>query len=344
MLSNFDSSGVGVSNGNFFSLPCDIASAKVVLVSAPWDVTVSYGSGTSKAPAALLESSTQLDLYDSSAHNAWQEGIATLPMDSSIEQLSDSTRPLAQRVITHLEDGGNIDDDSIKSALNEVNEASTILNEKVYESCSELLDKGKIVGIVGGDHSTPYGLIKALGERHADFGILHIDAHRDLRVAYEGFVYSHASVMYNVMHNIESVSSLVQVGVRDFCDQEHELALRSERIHSFEDMTLARAQFEGVSWSEQCREIISRLPQELYVSFDIDGLEMSYCPHTGTPVPGGLSYNQAVYLLEQIVASGRKIIGFDVVEVVASDESVVDLVTGARILYKLCTLAIKSNR
>ncbi|MFR9650662.1 MAG: agmatinase family protein [Rikenellaceae bacterium] len=334
MLSDFDSSGVGVANGNFFSLPFTIDDSKVVLMCVPWDVTVSYGHGTAKAPAALIEASSQLDLYDSSAPDAWRAGVATLPIDHTIEQLSNATRPVAKRVIEHLEAGG--DQGDVEELIQQVNGASRQMNEIVYNTVSRLLDSGKIVGIVGGDHSTPYSLIKALGERYDNFGILHIDAHRDLRVAYEGFEYSHASVMYNVLRDVESMSSLVQVGVRDLCDQEQQLAMDSDRVSSFEDLSLAREQFEGRSWGDQCREIVSRLPQHIYVSFDIDGLDISYCPHTGTPVPGGLSYNQAVYLLEQIVASGRVVVGFDVVEVNPSDESVVDLATGARILYKLC--------
>lgn len=341
MLIDFDANGVGVANGNFFSLPFTANDSKVVLVSIPWDVTVSYGHGTAKAPAALLEASSQIDLYDSSAPDAWRKGIATQSVDNTIEQLSNATRPIAEQVIEHLENGGEYID--VAELIEQVNKASRQLNDIVYNSVSELLNSGKIVGIVGGDHSTPYSLIKALGERYNNFGILHIDAHRDLRVAYEGFEYSHASVMQNVLRDVESMTSLVQVGVRDFCDQEQQLAEQSDRVTSFEDMTLAREQFEGRSWGDQCREIIDKLPEKVYVSFDIDGLAMSYCPHTGTPVPGGLSYNQAVYLLEQLATSGREIIGFDVVEVSPSDESVIDLATGVRILYKLCGISIKST-
>ncbi len=342
MYNDFDPSGVGVANGNYFSLPCQLEESMVALISIPWDVTVSYSCGASKAPAALLEASSQIDLYDSSAHNAWRKGIATIPIDNSIEELSSKMRVVAERIIAHLESGGSLND-SLAEDLKSVNQASESINESTYATAKELLNRGKIVGLVGGDHSTPYGLIKALGEQHSDFGILHIDAHRDLRCAYEGFDYSHASIMYNVLRDVESVSRLVQVGVRDFCDEEQEIAENDERVVSFEDMTLARSMFEGESWAQQCQKITESLPQKVYISFDIDGLEVSCCPNTGTPVCGGLSYNQVVYLLERVVASGRKIIGFDMVEVVPNSESVIDLVTGVRILYKLCGLSIKSN-
>lgn len=338
-LEGFNPNGVGVVGGGFFSLPCSVDSSRVVIVSAPWDVTVSYGAGTASAPVAMMEASSQLDLYDSSAIDAWREGIATLPIDITISERSASLRVVAERVITALESGAEAN----QSDVDLVNDGSRWLNDKIYEVTSNLLKDNKIVALLGGDHSTPYGAIKALSEYHDNFGILHIDAHRDLREAYEGFEYSHASIMYNVLRDIEQVERIVQVGVRDFCDDEQLLATSSDRVVSFEDMSLARARFEGESWGSQCRRIVEALPQKVYVSFDIDGLEMGFCPHTGTPVCGGLSYNEAVYLLEILVESGREIVGFDVVEVVLGEGDMLDLIVGARVLYKLSGLAIKSN-
>ncbi len=339
-LKGFNPNGVGIVGGGFFSLPCSIESSRVVIISAPWDVTVSYGAGTAAAPEALMEASSQLDLYDSSAIDAWREGIATQPIDPAIAELSTTLRPIAERVISELESGLEAN----QSDINQINRGSEWLNDTIYNTTRELLQKDKIVALVGGDHSTPYGAIKALAEVHDSFGILHIDAHRDLREAYEGFEFSHASIMYNVLRDIEQVEKLVQVGVRDFCDDEQRLATKSDRVVSFEDMTLARAKFEGETWASQCQKIVDALPQKVYVSFDIDGLDMCYCPHTGTPVCGGLSYNEAVYLLEKVVESGRVIIGFDVVEVVPGDESQLDLIVGARILFKLSGLSIISNK
>ncbi len=339
-LKEFNPNGVGVVGGGFFSLPCSVESSRVVIISAPWDVTVSYGSGAAAAPEALLEASSQLDLYDSSAVDAWHEGIATYPIDRTISERSAQLRPIAERVIKALESGCDVN----QSDVDAVNAGSAWLNDQIYKTTRKLLDDGKLVGLVGGDHSTPYGVIKALSQVHDSFGILHIDAHRDLREAYEGFEFSHASIMYNVLRDIDHVKKIVQVGVRDFCDDEQLLATSSDRVVSFEDLTLARAKFEGVTWRSLCEKIVDSLPQKVYVSFDIDGLEMTYCPHTGTPVCGGLSYNEAVYLLEVLVESGREIIGFDVVEVVPSDGDLLDLIVGARVLYKLSGLTIKSNK
>ena len=226
-----------------------------------------------------------------------------------------------------------------------VNSGSEEMNQKVYEQTTEWLNRGKLVGLVGGDHSTPLGFIKALGERYEEFGVLHIDAHADLREAYEGFTYSHASIMYNVLNEVESVKKIVQVGVRDYCDDEVALVAGSEgRVVQFDDWRLAAERFEGTTWAEQCRKIVELLPEKVYVSFDIDGLSAELCPGTGTPVAGGLSFHQAVYLLDSVLRSGRRIIGFDLVEVAPKgNDDEWDANVGARMLYKLCGLILKSN-
>lgn len=339
----FDPNGVGQDNGAYFGLPFTPEEAALVLISVPWDVTVSYGAGTASAPGAIIEASTQLDLYDASAPQAWRAGIATLPLDRSLQEESSHLRAEAEEVIGHLERGGDPGKADIRRRVERIDRGSARMNEKVLAQAREWLSKGKIVGLVGGDHSTPYGLIGALAEREPAFGILHVDAHRDLREAYEGFEFSHASIMYNVLKNLPPVCKLVQVGVRDYCDAEAEMAAGDPRIESFDSRSLARAAFEGTTWAESCRRIVDRLPERVYVSFDIDGLTPGYCPHTGTPVPGGLTFEQAVYLLECVADSGRRIIGFDLVEVTPHPDGKIDAVVGARMLYKLCNLSLKTR-
>ncbi len=342
-IENFDPNGVGVDNGAYFSMPFSIAQAKLVLVSAPWDVTVSYAEGAAIAPDAIIEASMQLDFYDSSAPDAWRKGVATAEIDYNILEESQRLRHDAQRVIDHLEEGGDIDDEYISRYLKRVNEGCGALNENIYQQCRELLNQGKLVGLVGGDHSTPYGAIKAISEKQESFGILHIDAHCDLRRAYEGFEFSHASIMYNVLRDFPQVSQIVQVGVRDYCDDELALSNSSDRVTSFDDYALSRGRFEGATWREQCLAIVEKLPQDVYISFDIDGLSMSYCPNTGTPVSGGMSFNEALYLLECVTESGRRIIGFDLVEVAPNTNQRIDAIVGARMLFKLCGQTLKSN-
>lgn len=345
---NFSPDEVGVANGNYFGLPFTVDEAELVLLSAPWDVTVSYNNGTAVAPEAIVEASTQVELRDVHYPEGWRRGIATLSVDGWIRSASERLRTQAERVIEYLEKGGLTTDQEIAMPLAAVNEGSEKLNDTIYRQASELLAQGRIVGLVGGDHSTPLGLIRAVAASHAargeQFGILHIDAHADLRVAYEGFTYSHASIMHNALQ-LPQVVRLVQVGIRDFCGAEAELAAESHgRIVQFDDYLLARNAFEGLDWGMQCAGIIEQLPENVYVSFDIDGLSPDNCPGTGTPVPGGLSYREAVYLLVKLVESGRQIVGFDLTEVSPSDnDGEWNANVGARILYKLCNLTLKSN-
>lgn len=343
-LKEFDPDGVGVDTGTYFGFPFETQRAELVLISAPWDVTVSYGAGTAYAPDAIIEASTQLDFYDPTAPGEWRRGIATADVDYALLESSQRLRADAEKVIDHLEGGGDPDDDYVVRKIRRVNEGCAAMNANIFGQAGRWLAQGKLVGLVGGDHSTPYGLIRALGMCHANFGILHVDAHRDLRDAYEGFEFSHASVMFNVLRDVPQVQRIVQVGVRDFSESEERLAASSGKVATFEDRTLAAAEFEGATWAEQCRRIVDELPQKVYISFDIDGLSFENCPNTGTPVNGGLSFNKAAYLIDCVVCSGRRIVGFDVVEVAPRPDVHVDAVTGARILWKLCGQALKSNR
>ena len=339
----FDPDGVGVGNGAYFGLPFEPEAARLVLISAPWDVTVSYGAGTAYGPDAVIEASTQLDFHDPLAPGAWRRGIATADVDYSLLEQSQRLRSDAERVIDHLEGGGSTDDDYVVRKLRRVNEGCAAMNANIGAQAARWLDAGKLVGLVGGDHSTPYGLVRALGARHASFGILHLDAHCDLRDAYEGFAFSHASIMYNILRDVPQVVRIAQVGVRDFSEGEAALAAAQERIATFDDLSLAEAAFRGETWDAQCRRIVESLPGEVYVSFDIDALTFENCPHTGTPVSGGLTFNQAVWLLATLVRSGRRIIGFDMVEVAPAGDERIDAITGARVLWKLCGQTLLSD-
>jgi len=184
-----------------------------------------------------------------------------------------------------------------------------------------------------------------MGEKYPEFGILQIDAHCDLREAYESFTYSHASIMYNVLSEVPAVKKLVpavkklvQVGIRDFCDEELNYVQKSNgRVVTFFDKVIKERQYEGETWRSIVDDIVSQLPQHVFISFDIDGLDPKLCPQTGTPVQGGFETEQIFYLFRKVKESGRQIIGFDLNEVGVSknewDENV-----GARVLYKLCNL------
>ena len=338
-IAAFDPNGIGQTNGRFIGLPFDEKDAKVVLLPAPWDVTTSAAGGTSNGPDLILEASYQLDLLDVDIPDAWKMGIFMRPVDQNLTSLNMQMREKAIRVIDYLEGGGNpTDNHNILGMYDEINDACERLNNWIYVQSKAILESGKLVGLVGGDHSTPFGYLKALGEIHNDFGILQIDAHMDLRKAYEGFEWSHASIFYNAISKIKSVSKLSQVGIRDYCEEEIDFANQhEEKITVFYDHVIRRQQFAGNTFEKIVDSIIFSLPQKVYVSFDVDGLSPELCPNTGTPVPGGLSYQEAIFILKKLVASGRTIIGFDVCEV-NGDADAIDGNVGARLVYKLANI------
>lgn len=333
-MTEFNPNNPGVANGNFFALPWTPEESEIVLLPVPWDVTTSYGAGTHKGPEAMAEASVQIDLFDSAIAKAWEIRIGTLPQSEKIQKLNKKYRIIAEEVISQFASGASLKDVSEFTA--QVNKASDTLNDFVYRSTLEQINLGRLTGVVGGDHSVPLGHFKAIGEKFEEFGILHIDAHADLRVAYEGFKYSHASIMFNALNEVQQISQLTQVGVRDYCQEESDIININPRIRCFTDKELAKCAFEGKSWKRQCDEIIASLPECVYISLDIDGLSPDLCPGTGTPVPGGLTFNQLDYLLYTLATSSKKIIGFDLCEVAPTEDSEWDANVGARILYKLC--------
>jgi len=342
-ISAFDPNGIGDANGNIYGLPFDTNEAKLVILPVPWEVTVSYQAGTASAPEAIFEASCQVDLFDPFVTNAWKLGIAMQEINMDIKEKSNLLRLSAEEYIQKLSEGFNPEENAAMLAMrNEINLAGQELNLWVKNESIRLMNQKKVVALLGGDHSTPLGLIQALAEKNSGFGILHIDAHADLREAYEGFEYSHASIMFNAI-KIPQITHLVQVGIRDYCEAELNLIQSDKRISTFFDRDLKHQQYEGSNWSSICDQIIDTLPEKVYLSFDIDGLDPKLCPNTGTPVPGGLELEQAIYLVEKLVYSGRTIIGFDLNEVAPGDDEW-DANVGARLLYKLANMCLVSNQ
>jgi agmatinase len=341
---NFDPNSVGLKSNNIFGLPFSEEQSELVLLPVPWEVTVSYRTGTARGPENIFNAAMQVDLYDPDVLDGWKKGFYMLPIDKNIRTKSDYLRQCVELIISHMVEGGAVEDNAqLSEKLIEINEGGKMMLDWVHEMTSNLLKNGKKVGLVGGDHSTPLGFIKAISEVHPDFGILQIDAHADLREAYEGFVYSHASIMYNVVTTIPQMKKLVQVGIRDYCDEELQMINESNgRIVTFFDKDIKTREYEGDTWKAICTDIVAALPQKVYISFDIDGLDPKLCPNTGTPVPGGFEAEQIFYLFRLVKQSGREIIGFDVNEVSSGHHSGdgIDAITGARVLYKLCNFSV----
>lgn len=317
----FDPDAAASEHSGIYGLPSKPDEAKVVIIPVPFEATTSYGGGTSRGPAAVLEASKQVDLYDHETGRPYEAGIAMLDIPRKIAAWNSKAKKLGRKHVRR------------------VNKISEAVNEWVYEKTSGFLDEGKMPVVLGGDHSVPFGAMRAYAERFPRMGIFHLDAHADLREAYEGFTYSHASIFHNVMTRLP-IAKLVQVGVRDVGAAEMRMIEESNgRIRTFFDDELAARKEKGEPFADVADEIVAELPDQIYLSWDIDGLDPTLCPGTGTPVPGGLSWNEAIGLLRAIRRAGKRIVGLDLCEVAPGDTEW-DANVGARLLYKMIGFAL----
>jgi agmatinase len=341
-LQDYNPSGVGEINGNLLGLPCDYDSANLIVFAVPWEVTVSYGAGTANGPQRILDASVQLDLFDFDNPDGWKQGIFLVEIPPEIIEKNNYYRDLAAQIIERLAQGKLLTDTpDLTPVLTEINQASQQVNQWLFTQCQAAMNQGKQVAVIGGDHSSPLGYFQALAAKYSNFGILHIDAHADLRDAYEGFEFSHASIMFNGL-KLPQISKLVQVGLRDISHDEVRMIDESHgRIVAYYDPMIKQKLYGGTNWIELSREIVNHLPEYVHISFDVDGLDPKLCPNTGTPVPGGLELEQVFCLFRELVNSGRKIIGFDVCEV---GDAEWDGNVGARVVYKLANLMDLSHK
>jgi agmatinase len=336
MVRPFDPDAAAGDDSGIYGLPFTPEESQVVVVPVPFEATTSYGGGTSKGPAAVLEASRQVDLHDHETGRPYAAGIAMLDVPKNVTRWNREARAIAKIVI----DKGGVVDRKTRAAATRVNAFSEKVNAWVYDTTRKLLGAGKMPVILGGDHAVPFGAIRAYAEKYPGLGILHLDAHADLRDAYEGFTWSHASIFHNVMTRLDAVAKLVQVGVRDLGQAENQMIATSNgRIVTFFDPDLAARKDEGVPFARIADEIVAQLPSDVYLSWDIDGLDPTLCPGTGTPVPGGLSWNEAIALLRAIKRSGKRIVGLDLCEV-SPGETEWDANVGARLLYKMIGFAL----
>lgn len=313
-------------NAGFLGIKIDYEDSKIVLLKVPWDGTASYGKGTRFGPDIIIKASHQIDLWDIDYGLPFWAGFC--------DKEANLNRELINNVYNN------------KCSISEINYISEHINEIVYKDSMRILDDNKLVGIIGGEHSVPYGLLQALAHRYKHFGILHIDAHHDLRQAFEGYTYSHASIIYNILENIPQVSSIVSIGIRDFCKEEFVYAKNNSKLYTLYDYQLFESKIQRTNNLIQLiQDALIRLPTFVYVSFDIDGLLPSYCPGTGTPVPGGIDFNEAMYIIKLLSQLNKVIIGFDLCEVSPSQiNPLFDGNVGARVLYKLCGAMAYTNQ
>jgi agmatinase len=338
MFESFNPNAAATHDAGIYGLPFTDEDAQIVIIPVNWELTVSYGSGTFGGPEAVKEASMQMDLHHHDYPELWKKGIWMDEFPRHFKTVHAGLRKDAKTLIEAIENGVM---DEKKPKYKEIYESIRKANEDIRYWLSNRIaywkEQGKIVGLLGGDHSIPLGYHLYLSDK-VKYGVLQVDAHLDLRNAYEGFKYSHASIFYNALQ-FEALEKLVQVGIRDYCEEEAEMVKANpSRIKVFFDRDMRKRMFEGESWKSISDEIIAELPDKVYVSIDIDGLDPVLCPNTGTPVPGGLQFEECIYLLNRLKASGKEILGFDLCEVAPGDDQW-DGNVGARVLYQLCGLA-----
>ena len=318
-------------------------SADLILIPVPWSPTVSYKGGTEKGPELIRQASHQLDFFKPLFSCSYNQKIHFLPQEPYIETLNRQ----AQEWVRQLRKNQFQKESKDSALFKKLNQSSQKLRDWIYETALQVLNKGKIPALVGGEHSISEGLLALIGERNqGDYGILHLDAHADLRDSYEGFERSHASVMNNVLKLKPAPKKLIQVAVRDFCEEEQKIIQSDKKIECYLDEWLCEQQFQGKTWASLCKTILSKLPKQIYISLDVDVLSWEYAPGTGTPVPGGLSFNQVLYLLSEVKRQNKKLLAFDVVESSPGETdnefSEWNGNVSARLIYHLSGLALNS--
>lgn len=283
---------------NFLACPpVSWSDAKVVVVPIPYDSTTSYRSGTREGPAAILNASRQIETYDEDTGVDWCEEVPILTLP---EIQPDMRGPGAQL-------------------------------ERVYNVCKPVVESGKLLAAIGGEHSLSLSTIKAVHERHPKMSVLQIDAHLDLRNTYEETPFSHACVM----RRVRDYCPVVPVGIRNVSQEEAEY-VEQEKIRVFYAKDVAGK----TGWEHQ---VLDQLTDEVFVSIDVDGLDPSVIPSTGTPEPGGLGWYEALRLL-RMVALHRRIVGFDVMELAPTPGLHYADFTAAKLVYKMIGFTFEGRR
>ena len=272
---------------------CDKARSLFHIVPVPYEATVSYGHGTARGPGAILTASRYLEEFDGSC----------IPCDAGI----------------HVEPTVRV-----KGLKPEA------VYRRIEKSVHDVLHEGSIPVVLGGEHSLTLGAIRALRESGQPFGVVHFDAHSDLRDSYQGTRHSHACAMRRVL---DLGVPLFQVGVRSFDRQDPEVRKRWHVGHLDADEIARR----GIP-----RRILpAGFPKKIYISFDVDAFDCSLMPSTGTPEPGGLSWNDAITALERVI-HGRQVVGFDTVELAPIPGLHAPDFVAAKLVYSIMGMIVRN--
>lgn len=272
------------------------AQARVVILPIPYEQTTTYGTGTKEGPQALIAASRHMELYDEELdYEVYQVGIHTL---RELEPTASGPKAMLDRIT---------------------------------EVTGELLDHGKVVVGLGGEHTISFGLVRAYAERFPGLSVLQFDAHTDLRDTYQGTPYNHASVL----RRISEIVPAVQVGIRSLSREEATwVKARNARLFYASEVVGSPSIAAAIS---------EALTDQVYITICLDGFDPSIMPAVGTPEPGGLGWYDVLRIVRR-VAETRHIVGFDVVELFPMPGNVAPDFLAAKLVYKVLGYRFKLGK
>lgn len=277
----------------------NIVESKIAVVSAPYEHSVSYGGGTAGGPQGIIDASAFVEFYDDEFDREICNDLGVVTIE-----------PI------------DFDDKADEEAL-----------DLIYNQVKELLNRDKFVVTLGGEHTISIAPIKAHFEKYPNMSVLHFDAHSDLRDEYEESKFSHACFMSRVAEFMNP-SKFTQVGIRAQCKEES-IFIKENKVNTFYASAIRRG-LHGQNWQ---KSVVDTLGDEIYITFDIDYFDPAIIPATGTPEPDGFLYSETLDIFREIVRQGKKIIGFDVVELAPMEGLSHPDLTTARLVYKLLNFA-----
>ena len=278
---------------------CHPDQAGVYVLPAPYEHTSSYILGSDRGPSAIIEASQQVELYDETLrYEPYREwgGVATA---------------------TTLNLAGRVDGQAVQA---------------IQDFVQPHVGQGKFLVTLTGEHTGALGAIRAHAPQYPGMCVVQIDAHGDLRQAYQDNPYSHASVMARV---VQDGLPLVQVGIRSISPEEIELIDKTPRINTFFAASILdpSGPYEGRA-ARWIPDVVASCTGPVYLTFDCDGLDASLVPALGTPEPGGLGWYDTLALVTAL-ANGPGIVGMDISEIAPIEGFVAPQFSIARLIYRM---------
>ena len=275
-------------NKYFFDTKFSYKVSKVIVLPFPFDGSTSYRHLSQKAPFSILNASTQLDLFDIDYGNIYKQRIYMEKISISIIRINNYVLKLCKYLYSSHYQKIHL--------INKINNLMNINNKFIYQWTLKIFLDKKIPVILGGEHSLPFGVIQAFFFFLKKISILHIDAHADIHYLYHNIHYSHASIIRNILKYLKNIAHIIQLSIRDMSYCEYSFICLSNSIFIIYSKYIRKYKIHG-SINVIFDYVIKKLNQYVYITIDIDGLDIIYCPSTGTPVPEGLPLNYILLIL-----------------------------------------------